>query len=587
MTAVALVCEAQGPVAALSHVVDAIDAYVDSVAHCWSLERASECGDIRLLDRLVQREWPGVSSSFRQQRFEHAVEQAIRVHGHVHVLDWWMTRYMPGQDAFVISMALQYADVKTLRWLQAKGIAIDDADSELEVSCFTLEAAQWLHENANGLRMKLMVNCVPNEDSDHFEYLQWAVAHREEYPVFGLSYAMDSAAWNGQLEMLQWMHKHMSERCSPHSLGHAAQEGRLDVTRWLYETYPKQYFNDPWETPSNVQLIQWLASEYKWQNERSRIAWISNSVHVALQPNDNHSSAKQQSLLEVIQLLYSIRPDSKTTQSTTHPNTRPRILHNRCRYEPRDITDAMDEAAANGHLEILKWLHTHHRDDGCTTQAMDRAAARNHLEVVRWLHQHRSEGCTTDAMDGAIAGNHLEMVQWLHTNRSEGCTARAMDEAASCGYLEMVCWLHLNRSEGCTKNAIKYAAANGHYQVVKWLQDNRTEGYTSDAMDLAAQQGELEILQFLATHQQVSWTRKAVEKAAANGHLSVVQWFLDHQISFGENTLALRSAAFRGHFETVKLLVERGHNIVYDAAFVAEVVEYGQFKTAEWLNKQL
>ncbi|CAN0442462.1 unnamed protein product, partial [Discosporangium mesarthrocarpum] len=43
---------------------------------------------------------------------------------------------------------------------------------------------------------------------------------------------------------------------------------------------------------------------------------------------------------------------------------------------------AMDMAAANGHLDVVKWLHKHRPSVGCTTNAMDSAAERGHLEVV-------------------------------------------------------------------------------------------------------------------------------------------------------------------------------------------------------------
>lgn len=55
----------------------------------------------------------------------------------------------------------------------------------------------------------------------------------------------------------------------------------------------------------------------------------------------------------------------------------------------------------------------------CTTAAMDGAAANNHLEVVKWLHENRSEGSTTDALDRAAGNGHIEVVQWLHAHRAE------------------------------------------------------------------------------------------------------------------------------------------------------------------------
>jgi hypothetical protein len=78
-------------------------------------------------------------------------------------------------------------------------------------------------------------------------------------------------------------------------------------------------------------------------------------------------------------------------------------------------SEAMDTAARNGRLAVLVYLHevaeatsNKKRKRGgslrgagpsCTSAAMDQAAANNHLEVVQWLDQHRREGCTHRAMD--------------------------------------------------------------------------------------------------------------------------------------------------------------------------------------------
>ncbi|KAF0699277.1 Aste57867_10151 [Aphanomyces stellatus] len=81
--------------------------------------------------------------------------------------------------------------------------------------------------------------------------------------------------------------------------------------------------------------------------------------------------------------------------------------------------EAMDTAAALGHLAMLVFLHVHHVGQ-CTTSAMDQAAANGHFDVVQWLHLHRHEGCTTRAMDLAARHGHLEIVKFLHVHREEG-----------------------------------------------------------------------------------------------------------------------------------------------------------------------
>ena len=54
-----------------------------------------------------------------------------------------------------------------------------------------------------------------------------------------------------------------------------------------------------------------------------------------------------------------------------------------------------------GHLEAVIWLDKHCPEVGCTEKALDGAASNGHLPVVRWLHENRREGASTDAMDGA------------------------------------------------------------------------------------------------------------------------------------------------------------------------------------------
>lgn len=179
-----------------------------------------------------------------------------------------------------------------------------------------------------------------------------------------------------------------------------------------------------------------------------------------------------------------------------------------CRYRTEwHPTEAMDDAAANGHLDVVKWLHIH-RSEGCTTAAMDCAAANDHLDVVQWLHSNRPEGCTTKAMDGAAENGHLDVIKWLHSNRSEGCTAKAVEGALSNGHLRVAAWLqsHLpapafkpanvelwrrppNLFElllfqsvhfsSCSPRLLEYAremlldgsAKSNHKHVVQWLQE--------------------------------------------------------------------------------------------------------------------
>ncbi|KAF0692332.1 Aste57867_16589 [Aphanomyces stellatus] len=140
--------------------------------------------------------------------------------------------------------------------------------------------------------------------------------------------------------------------------------------------------------------------------------------------------------------------------------------------EKRNPTrNAIDYAAKLGNLELVRELHARELELElrCTESAMNDAAARGHLDVVKFLHQHRVEGCSTKAMDGAAKNGYLEMVQWLHEHRTEGCTTQAMDNAAANGHVDILEFLHNHRTEGATQFAIQRANTKGHVQCVEWL----------------------------------------------------------------------------------------------------------------------
>jgi ankyrin repeat protein len=72
------------------------------------------------------------------------------------------------------------------------------------------------------------------------------------------------------------------------------------------------------------------------------------------------------------------------------------ILGNRDMYQALNHlsgqlgSDAMNWAAMNGHLEIVKWLHTN-RTEGCAETAMKLALENSHLEIIEWLHASKIE----------------------------------------------------------------------------------------------------------------------------------------------------------------------------------------------------
>ncbi|KAG3027418.1 hypothetical protein PC121_g17770 [Phytophthora cactorum] len=297
----------------------------------------------------------------------------------------------------------------------------------------------------------------------------------------------------------------------------AMQLGFVGVVQWLIRRYPEGRVpsNDVAEAAKNGHLLvlEWLFNHHDhvyWGGDEMYCAVANNHLEVAKflheftapPPDDMFliDEAARHGDLEMMRWLHSERGDQLTYEgvmkAVDHGYLDALKWMKDTFPESVVIKDIrMDNAAANGHLEMIKWLHQHHA--WCTKQAMNRAAGNGHLEVVQFLNERRSEGCTTDAMDLAASNGQLEMVKWLHENLSEGCTQFAMDAAAKNGHFALVKWLHVNRSEGCSAHAMDNAAAAGHFAIVQWLREHYTEGCTRAAMMDAIANGHFDIARWL------------------------------------------------------------------------------------------
>ncbi|KDO28592.1 hypothetical protein SPRG_06448 [Saprolegnia parasitica CBS 223.65] len=161
----------------------------------------------------------------------------------------------------------------------------------------------------------------------------------------------------------------------------------------------------------------------------------------------------------------------------------------------------LDIVAGQGLLPVVRTLYMNVASRarwGCTLEAMDQAAANGHLEVVRFLHYNRTEGCTVDALDGAILNGHLDIVHFLIEQRTEGASPNILDRAAANGHLGVVKYLHFLGSLGCTVAAVNKAAAGGPLEVVQCLFTHRTEGCSrDDVVKKALRGGHLRTAEYL------------------------------------------------------------------------------------------
>lgn len=607
LISVSVVCRSHARLTVLPEAEYIVEAYIDNFSDRWTLENASRRGFVRLLDRLGEREWSRVSLHFRELRLKHAIDEVVALQENVPVLHWWLTNYLPekrdSHSSDIFTMAVQYNRLNVLKWLKEHDLLRNIDLTRTFTSVFP-QITRWLHVNLPGVRMKIsLTRCSTESD---FEFVKWALRHESVHKVCGVANCFDDAAFNGNLLLLEWLHQDRSERCDPQMLTRVIYNEQLEVAKWLWSTYPEEFFDDPavsWFEPLDNSIKSWLAFEYHWKDVLKRKAWIHSSIKIAVETRDSKS----------LEFFLNIQTSSNCYKAMQRCVDRGdlKLAQMLLTYQAPVSVFCLDTAAARGHLEMIQWL------DGsapvmCTTKAMNMAAAFNHLDVVKWLQANRSEGCTTNAMDHAAGGGHLEMVRWLHTYRSEGCTNRAMEKAAGRGYLDIVKWMHENRSEGCTTYAMDKAAELGHLDVVQWLHEHRTEGCSRFALSISATAGNLDIVRYLHENQlggneeddqdtadspacngdldmlrffheqrHTNCSSEGLDGAASNGHMNVVAWIHENNPDLPVFE-GLYLVAQKGDLAMMKYLV-MNFDCSIDTELFDTIASYKQFALLEWL----
>ncbi|KDO28562.1 hypothetical protein SPRG_06420 [Saprolegnia parasitica CBS 223.65] len=203
-------------------------------------------------------------------------------------------------------------------------------------------------------------------------------------------------------------------------------------------------------------------------------------------------------------------------------------------YTPEKVRQVAIEAAtlenATLALDLFPWLHY--------PSLLDDMAGRGFLPLVRSLHE-RGFKCSTNAMDKAAANGHLEAIEHGHLNvvrfliehRTEGASDRSLDHAAGRGHLEVLQYLHSLGSFRWSGSAVEMACARGHLNLVKFLMTNETEDGASYYMFRNAfKYGHLATVKYLLSrgHECVTakmhWDLSAFRKPKI---IKVLQLFLD------------------------------------------------------------
>ena len=106
------------------------------------------------------------------------------------------------------------------------------------------------------------------------------------------------------------------------------------------------------------------------------------------------------------------------------------------------------------------------------TGACANAAKNGHLEVLKYLHEEAKAPWDYDTAYLAARNGHLHILEYLVERKFDKYSEFACEHAAKYGHLDCLKYLHETAKWSWDSHAVRYAHKNNHTDCVQYLLDN-------------------------------------------------------------------------------------------------------------------
>lgn len=426
---------------------------------------------------------------------------------------------------------------------------------------------QWLFEKGYAKNEDLIAKAAASKAQ--VPVLVWL--YRQSYGVtqWGTT-ALVAAAERGHQDTLQWLHAHgvpwSAAACSA-----AAQRGQLETLKWLREQ------GCPWDSVTCRAAAAHLET-LTWAVENG-----AEFDHVAC---------------------------ATAAAADTHLQTLQYVMSAANSWTEEDLLQVSIEAANNGNLEVLQWLHAEqwldvrclascavvegniallewaHKIGAPPCDALEDAADCERLDILKWLHAHDCPP-DEDIFALAVARNNLELLNWL---LECGCPrgGKILSTVASHANLNTLKWLREKGIvQGCLlcqpelpqfiridkELSLEFICAE-HHEMARWLHKTWNTFTFTSWRPRAIDEGNLYALRYVFKKDD-----RLLLRAIYGGHLHILQWLYEQKMSL-ESPLYCEIAAATGQLALLKWL--REHGAPWDERTCYEAVSEGHLDVLVW-----
>jgi len=186
----------------------------------------------------------------------------------------------------------------------------------------------------------------------------------------------------------------------------------------------------------------------------------------------------------------------------------------------------INAAARQGNLEMVKYCVANQCpfDEG----ACRSAAANGHLDCLKYLHEDVKAPWDCETAYWAARNGHLHILEYLVEREYDEFDEYACASAAEYGHLECLKYLHEDVKAPWDWETASEAAGNGHLHILEYLVEREYDEFDEYACAYAAWKGHLECLKYLHEDVKAPWGEATVRSAHEYNHSECLQYLLDN-----------------------------------------------------------